>query len=260
MSNIAISELNTTATSLNDEDLILVSKTEDSGNSFTSAKMKGSVLKSQVGGCQFTEDKVKNALTSYGASKTSDLSNMVTKNDMFSDFINEIGDNLDRKFEELQTTLISTINAAVEKTGDYTGTYGFVDFLTKLGYEYDPAIWNHVDKQTETFNITIPAGMTIKLVSKQADGSDLTDTSDQFLYYSIGIINTTTRETGFTSMITWRINSPTQTNLAKGIVKEMGSTLSLKLTINGQLLGRDSLYVDNYKNKLNSKIIFTITQ
>ena len=65
MANIAISELDTTATSLNDEDLILVSKTEDNGASFTSAKMKDSVLKSGVGGCQFTEDKIKNALTSY---------------------------------------------------------------------------------------------------------------------------------------------------------------------------------------------------
>ena len=60
MANIAISELNTTATALNDDDLILVSKTEDNGASFTSAKMKGSVLKSGVSGCQFSVDKFTN--------------------------------------------------------------------------------------------------------------------------------------------------------------------------------------------------------
>ena len=76
MANIAISELDTETTSLGDNDLLLVSK--DNGGSYTSAKMKGSVLKSGVSGCQFSEDTVKNALTSYGATKSTDLSKLST--------------------------------------------------------------------------------------------------------------------------------------------------------------------------------------
>lgn len=57
MANIAISELTSEATSLGDNDYLLVSK--NNGTSFTSSKMKGSVLKTEAGGCQFSEDKVK---------------------------------------------------------------------------------------------------------------------------------------------------------------------------------------------------------
>lgn len=57
MANIAISELTSETTSLGDNDYLLVSK--NNGGSFTSSKMKGSVLKSESSGCQFTTDKVK---------------------------------------------------------------------------------------------------------------------------------------------------------------------------------------------------------
>ena len=73
MANIAISELDTETTSLGDNDLLLVSK--NNGGSYTSAKMKGSVLKSQTSDCQFTEDKIENALNSYGVPKYNDVLN-----------------------------------------------------------------------------------------------------------------------------------------------------------------------------------------
>lgn len=59
MASIAVSELTSETTSLGDNDYLLVSK--NNGGSFTSSKMKGSVLKSEASGCQFTTDKVKTA-------------------------------------------------------------------------------------------------------------------------------------------------------------------------------------------------------
>lgn len=61
MANIAISELASEATTLNDNDLLLVSK--NNGTSYTSAKMKASVLKNSSGGgtCNFSSDLIQTA-------------------------------------------------------------------------------------------------------------------------------------------------------------------------------------------------------
>lgn len=61
MSNIAISELNSEATVLNDNDLLLVSKQSTDGTMYTSMKMKGSVLKTGTGTCSFSSSAVKQA-------------------------------------------------------------------------------------------------------------------------------------------------------------------------------------------------------
>lgn len=66
MANIAISDLNTEAAEVNDNDLFLVSK-KGNGDTFTSAKVKASVVRESMGSgsgvssCSFTESKVKDA-------------------------------------------------------------------------------------------------------------------------------------------------------------------------------------------------------
>lgn len=71
MSSVAISEINTDADTLDDKDLILVSKSSKDGTVFTSAKMTGEKLKAAVSSsttCGFSSDVVKeacsNAITS----------------------------------------------------------------------------------------------------------------------------------------------------------------------------------------------------
>ena len=62
MANIAISELATEATTLDDNDFLLVSK--NNGTSYTSAKMKASVLKNEASGiasCKFSSDTIRTA-------------------------------------------------------------------------------------------------------------------------------------------------------------------------------------------------------
>ena len=62
MANIAISELTSEATTLDDNDLLLVSK--NNGTSYTSAKMKASVLKNSggvIGTCKFSSDLIQTA-------------------------------------------------------------------------------------------------------------------------------------------------------------------------------------------------------
>lgn len=87
MANIAISEIATEATSLNDNDLLLISK--NNGTSFTSAKMKASVLKGSGGTCGFSSDAVKTAcetaITNKNVATTSNVQTavetaIVTKN------------------------------------------------------------------------------------------------------------------------------------------------------------------------------------
>lgn len=92
MANIAISELNTETTSLGDDDYLLVSK--NNGGSFTSAKMKGSVLKGSSGttsGCNFSSDTVQSAcqtaITNLNVT-TSDNINTVIDNSISNAFIN----------------------------------------------------------------------------------------------------------------------------------------------------------------------------
>ena len=114
MANIAISELNTTATSLNDEDLILVSKTEDNGGSYTSAKMKGSVLKSGVSNCQFSEDKIENALSSYNVVNY-DILNYTIENKL-----NEVSEKQNEQLTQLNQ-LITKIGNKVFKDEISTG-------------------------------------------------------------------------------------------------------------------------------------------
>ena len=66
MANIAISELDTEAVEVNDNDLFLISKKSDN-DVYTSAKVKASVVRESMGSgsgvssCSFTESKVKNA-------------------------------------------------------------------------------------------------------------------------------------------------------------------------------------------------------
>lgn len=67
MSNIAISELDTTATTLNNSDLILVSKND--GTSFTSAKMTGEKLKNAVKSSIISTDLPIASTTSRGTVK-----------------------------------------------------------------------------------------------------------------------------------------------------------------------------------------------
>ena len=82
MANIAISELNTETTSLGDDDYLLVSK--NNGGSFTSAKMKGSVLKGSsgtTGGCNFSSDTVQSAcqtaITNLNVVTSTNIDNLI---------------------------------------------------------------------------------------------------------------------------------------------------------------------------------------
>lgn len=132
MANIAISELDTETTSLGDNDLLLVSK--DNGGSYTSAKMKGSVLKGGVSGCQFSEDVVKNALTRYNVPNIDNITAINEKLDSLSAELKTLSISQKENFDlliELDTKIGNKVfgleGGEISPTEEYTLT------LNKIG-------------------------------------------------------------------------------------------------------------------------------
>ena len=127
MANIAISELDTETTSLGDNDLLLVSK--DNGGSYTSAKMKGSVLKSGVSGCQFSEDAVKNTLTGYNVANIDNIATINEKLDSLATVLDDLSIKQTENFQlliDLDTRIGNKIfgqeGGEISPTEEYTLT------------------------------------------------------------------------------------------------------------------------------------------
>ena len=86
MSSVAISEINTDANTLDDKDLILVSKSSKDGTAFTSAKITGEKLKASISSsaaCGFSSDIVKEACSNAITSTLNNNTNIIVNSTGF---------------------------------------------------------------------------------------------------------------------------------------------------------------------------------
>ena len=146
MANIAISELTSEATTLDDNDLLLVSK--NNGTSYTSAKMKASVLKNSggvIGTCKFSSDLIQTACETAITNKN------IATNETLEDAISQSfisNDNLDK---------IISINSFKNNFIDWSQAIEIHYNLTSKSLPFDCLfVWSQLPKSItiNSFNAT----------------------------------------------------------------------------------------------------------
>lgn len=175
MANIAISELSTEATTLNDNDLLLVSK--NNGTSYVSAKMKASVLKNSSSGTSDITSEIIQAACEKAITNKNVVTKNVIENTISQSFINS--DVIDEKLSN------------VSSRGNFIDLSQAIEFKTTLTTSCLPfdclLVWSTVPS-TITINFFDAKSVLSMLVNKQyyiESGSDVMITPNQSSCYLI---------------------------------------------------------------------------